>query len=94
MKSTMRGELEETAAYVAGALFNIYSAPGLSGPYPFTPATGSIFHYQTAHNVAMQIAATPGVALNPQIARRCDSRFWATRPTRSSRRRRDTPTTG
>jgi hypothetical protein len=65
-KSSMRGELEETAAFVAGALFNIYSAPALSGPYPFTPAPGSIF--QTAHNVAMQIAATPGVALNPQIA--------------------------
>jgi hypothetical protein len=65
-KGKMRGELEETAAFVAGALFNIYSAPALSGPYPFNPVGQGIF--QTAHSVAMQIASSPGTALNPQIA--------------------------
>lgn len=65
-KGQILGQLDETAAYVAGALFNIYSAPSLSGPYPFNPVGQGL--YETAHNVAMQIAATPGVALNPQIA--------------------------
>jgi hypothetical protein len=34
--SKTRGELDETAAFVAGALFNIYSALNLSGPFPYT----------------------------------------------------------
>jgi hypothetical protein len=65
-RGTVLGQLDETGAYVAGALFNIYSAPSLNGPYPFNPIGQGIF--ETAHRVAMQIAATPGVALNPQVA--------------------------
>jgi hypothetical protein len=65
-KGTVLGQLDETGAYVAGALFNIYSAPSLNGPYPFNPIGQGIF--EIAHKVAMQIAPTPGVALNPQVA--------------------------
>jgi len=61
-----RGELQETAAMVAGALFNIYSAPALSGPYPINPAGQGL--WETAHNVAMQIAGSPGYALDPNVA--------------------------
>ena len=64
--TSMRGELEETAAMVAGALFNIYSAPNLIGPYPFNPVGQGL--WETAHNVAMQIAGSPGYALDPNVA--------------------------
>jgi len=63
-KSKMRGELEETAAYVAGALYNINAAASISGPFPVTP-TGI---WLAAHNVALQIVGNPGYALSPIIA--------------------------
>lgn len=40
----------EAAAYIAGGLFNVYSAASADGPFAFTPASGIFFE---AHKVAV-----------------------------------------
>jgi hypothetical protein len=45
--------LNETLAYIAGALFNVYSAPNVAGPFPYTPPAGNI--YFQAHKLALII---------------------------------------
>jgi hypothetical protein len=47
-------EREETAAFIAGALYNIYCAASPSGPLPYDPRKDD--NQRTAHNVAVQIA--------------------------------------
>ena len=43
--------LNETLAYISGALFNVYSAPLVTGPFPYTPSAGNI--YFQAHKLAV-----------------------------------------
>jgi hypothetical protein len=57
---------DEVCAYVAGALFNIYSAADShAGPFPYTPSPGSV--YAAAHAVGMSIQDAPGFAISPTI---------------------------
>jgi hypothetical protein len=44
--------LNETIAYISGALFNVYSAPTAAGPFPFTPTAGIYFE---AHKLALKM---------------------------------------
>jgi hypothetical protein len=44
--------LNETIAYISGALFNVYSAANIAGPFSFTP-TGGI--YLEAHKLALKM---------------------------------------
>jgi hypothetical protein len=62
----MLKQLNEVSAFVAAALFNIYSAPDISGPYPFTPKPGDIF--DVAHQTAMPLVDNPGMRLMPEAA--------------------------
>jgi len=63
-KQHTRSIHDELAAYVASALFNIYSAPSQSGPFPYTP----VGIFAAAHQVALNIANATGYAISPTIA--------------------------
>ncbi len=53
-RADIDAEREETAAFIAGALYNIYCAAGPSGPLPYDPRKDE--NQMAAHNVAVQIA--------------------------------------
>ena len=55
---------DEMAAFVAGALFNIYSAPNLTGPFPFVSPTGDTIGI-AAHQVALGATSNKGYAISP-----------------------------
>jgi hypothetical protein len=66
-RGTVLGQLDETGAFVAGALFNIYSAPSLNGPSDKA---------SSRRRIAWQCRSRRRLALHsiPRSPRRCAKR--------------------